>query len=194
MINPLYYLPGSRKQQLSVLVLAVGVPLVVWQATVYYERRSPYLNVMLGRTAVKGVAESGFHFQEYTDSVPFRWTNGDAKLLVPISPRRPPQRLWISIETFRAKPTTVRFQVLVDDSAVFDGSVPLGSWEETFDLSSHRFSKQAMIEIRSATFVPKGLMDGGKNTDTRVLGVQVKGIMLQRGDMEEAQGCNTRGA
>jgi hypothetical protein len=37
-----------------------------------------------------------------------------------------------------------------------------------------------MIELRSETFVPKGVMDKGKNTDTRMLGVQVKGVMLQR--------------
>ena len=33
-----------------------------------------------------------------------------------------------------------------------------------------------------ATFVPKGVMDGGKNTDARVLGVQVRGVMLKRDD------------
>jgi hypothetical protein len=124
--------------------------------------------------------ESGFHFQEYNGSEPFRWTSSSARLLVPISVKRPPQRLWVSVETFRAKAGAVPFQVLIDDASLFDGSVPLGKWEKSFDLSSHAFSKQTMIELRCATFVPKGVMDGRKNTDTRVLGVQVKGIMLQR--------------
>jgi hypothetical protein len=182
MLNPFYLLPGSPRQQLAVLALVLGVPLVVWQAAAYYQRRSPYLNVVLGCVPVKGVAESGFHFQEYNGSEPFRWTNGDAKLLVPISVKRPPEALWLSIETFRPKVAPIRFQLVVDDVAVFDGLAPPGKWERSFDLSSHPFSKQVMIELRSETFVPKGVMDGGKNTDTRVLGVQVKGIMLKRDD------------
>jgi hypothetical protein len=180
MINPLYYLPGPPKLWLGLFVLVVVVPVVAWLGVSYHQHRSPYLNVMLGCTAVAGVKESGLHFQEYNGSEPFRWTNGNAKLLVPISVKRPPQRLWVSIETLRPKPTKVRCQVLVDDVPVFDGSAPLGKWEKDFDLSSHPFSKQVLIELRSETFIPKRLMDGGKNTDTRVLGVQVKGIMLQR--------------
>ena len=85
-----------------------------------------------------------------------------------------------SIETFRPKAGAIRFQVLADGIAVFDGSAPLGKWEKTFDLSSNKFSDKVMIELRSETFVPKGVMDKGKNTDTRMLGVQVKGVMLQR--------------
>jgi hypothetical protein len=182
MLNPFYLLPGSPRQQLGVLVLVVVIPLAAWQATAYYQARSPYLNVVLGCMRVEGVAESGFHFQEYIGSEPFRWTNGDAKLLVPISVKRPPQQLWLSIEMLRPKAGPVRSQLLVDEVAVFDGSVPLGKWERSFDLSSHRFSKQVIIELRSDTFAPKGVMDAGKNTDTRILGVQVKGIMLQRDD------------
>jgi hypothetical protein len=165
---------------LGIFALVLVVPLTAWQTIGYYQRRSPYLNVVLGSTVVAGVAESGLHYQEYNGSEPFRWTNGNAKLLVPISVKRPPQRLWVSIETLRPKPTTVRCQVLVDDAPVFDGPAPLGKWEKDFDLSSHPFSKQVLIELRSETFIPKGAMDGGKNTDTRVLGVQVKGVMLQR--------------
>jgi hypothetical protein len=157
----------------------VVIPLAAWQATAYYQARSPYLNVVLGCTRVEGVAESGFHFQEYLGSEPFRWTNGEAKLLVPISVKRPPQQLWLSIEVLRAKAGPIRLQILVDEDVVFDGLASLGKWEKTFDLSAHRFSRRVMIELRSETFEPKGVMDAGKNTDTRVLGVQVKGIMLK---------------
>jgi hypothetical protein len=55
-----------------------------------------------------------------------------------------------------------------------------GRWERFFDLRAHKFAKGVRIEIRSSTFVPKGLMDAGTNTDTRNLGVQVKGILLRR--------------
>ncbi|MFC1597490.1 hypothetical protein ACFL5Q_06085 [Planctomycetota bacterium] len=181
MRDVLDYLRGPGKLWLGLLVLVLAISLGVWQTIAYYRQRA-YLNLVLGCMPVKGVAESGFHFQEYSDSEPFRWTHGGAKLLVPISPKRPPQRLWVSIETFRPKATPVRFQVLVDDIVVFDGSVPLGKWEKTLDLPSRQFSDKVMVELRSATFIPKGVMDRGKNTDTRVLGVQVKGVMLKRDD------------
>jgi hypothetical protein len=188
MFNPFYLLPGSPRQQLGVLVLVVAIPLAAWRATAYVQSRSPYLNVMLGSTRVEGVAESGFHFQEYTDGEPFRWTNGYAKLVVPISTKRPPQQLWLSIEVFRPKIAPIRFQLLVDDEILFDGQAPPGRWERSFDLGAHRFSKQVLIELRSEAFVPKGVMDGGKNFDTRMLGVQVKGIMLQRDDSKMKNG------
>jgi hypothetical protein len=182
MFNPFYLLPGSPRQQLGVLLLVVAIPLAVWQATTYVLCRSPYLNVVLGATRVEGVSESGFHFQESTDGEPFRWTNGAAKLLVPISTKRPPQQLWLSIVVFRPKVAPIRFQLLVDDELVFDGLAPPGKWEPSFDLGSRRFSKQVLIELRSEAFVPKGVMDDGKNTDKRMLGVQVKGIVLRRDD------------
>ncbi|MFH1921610.1 MAG: hypothetical protein ABIP48_17230 [Planctomycetota bacterium] len=178
-IDLLDYLRGPGKLWLGLFVLVVAPVLGVWQAIALYGQGA-YLDVVLGCTPVEGILESGFHFQEYSGSEPFRWTHGGAKLLVPINPRRPPQHLWISIETLRPKAGPVRFQVLMDDILVFDESVPLGKWEKTLDLPSEQFSDKVMVELRSDTFVPKGVIDGGKNTDTRVLGVQVKGIMLKR--------------
>ncbi|MHB0955208.1 MAG: hypothetical protein ACYC0X_02405 [Pirellulaceae bacterium] len=178
MINPLDHLPGSRKLWLGLFALAVVVVFGTRHLYLHY-RHTSYLNFMLGCQEVQGVAESGFHFQEETDSRPFRWTNGNGKLLIPVNTRHPPQRLWIGIETFRPKATPVRLQVLVDGTAMFNGSVPPGKWETTLDLIAHQFTDLTMIELRSETFIPKGVMDNGKNTDTRVLGVQVKGIMLK---------------
>jgi hypothetical protein len=179
MVNPLDFLPRNGKIWLGLLFLAGVISTGAWYAYVNYRNMS-YLNLMLGCTPVKGVAESGFHFQEHNGPDPFRWTNGAAKLWIPVNARRPPQRLWINIETFRPKAGPVRFQILADGVAVFDGSAPLGKWEKTFDLSSQKFSDKVMIELRSETFVPKGVMDKGKNTDTRMLGVQVKGVILKR--------------
>ncbi len=181
MVNPLDNLPGSKKLWFGLLALTVVIVLGTRQAYLHYRHMS-YLNFMLGCQEVKGVAESGFHFQEETESGPFRWTNGNAKLLVPIDTRHPPQRLWISIETLRPKTAPVRLQVWVDGTAMFDGSVPLGKWETTLDLTPQQFTDLTMIELRSATFVAKGVMENGKNTDTRILGVQVKGVMLNRNE------------
>jgi hypothetical protein len=181
MVNTIHRLPGPRKLWLGLLVAAVALPLA-WQAIAHYREKSrwAYLNLVLGSTKVEGVLESGFHFQEYNGPDPFRWTNGTAKLIVPVSARRPPQRLRVSIETYRPKVMSIPFQVLVDNIPVFDGKIALGKWEKTFDLASHPFSQQVLVELRSGQFIPKGLMDRGKNTDTRRLGVQVKAIVLER--------------
>ncbi len=178
-VNPFNYLPGSRKLWLVLAGLLVLISVGVRQAVVRY-RNTSYLNLLLGCTPVHGVAEAGFHFQEQSESGPFRWTNGAARLLVPANPGHPPERLWISIETYRPRAKPIRLQILVDESIVFDGQAPIGKWEKSFNLGSRQFSDKVMIEIRSDTFVPKGVMDRGKNNDTRVLGVQVKGIMLQQ--------------
>lgn len=179
MFNLLDYLPGARKRWLGVLVLAIALPLGIWKAAAYYPSKS-YVNLMLGAVPVEGVRESGFHYQEYVGDEPFRWTNGFARLLVPVSAKEPPQRLWLSVGVLRPKVTPVRFQVLVDETMVFDGKLSSSRSEMPLDLASHSFSKQAVIELRSETFKPKGVMDGGKNLDPRELGVQVWGIMLQR--------------
>ena len=107
-----------------------------------------YLNLLLGCVPVKGVAESGFSYQEKNGLVPFRWTDGAAKLLVPVDAEHPPQRLWVSIGIYRPEPASVPFHVLVDGISLYEGPVPLGKWAINLDLSSHRFSEQAAVELR----------------------------------------------
>jgi hypothetical protein len=172
--------PGSRILWLGILALVVVLPLAAWQVTAHYQRS--YVNVVLGSQRVDGVMESGFHYQEYAETEPFRWTNGWAKLLIPIDPKRPPQRLWVHLEAVRPKATPVRLQIVVGEVPVFDGSISPGRWEQTLDLPDQTLPDPLLIELRSDVFVPKGKMDDRKNNDTRLLGVQVKGLMLQRDD------------
>ena len=208
MVNLLDYLRGPRKLWLGLLVLAVGLPLAARLVMTHYRRSSSpapsasttagpsapapsasskagasYLNLLLGCVPVKGVAESGFSYQEKNGLVPFRWTDGAAKLLVPVDAEHPPQRLWVSIGIYRPEPASVPFHVLVDGISLYEGPVPLGKWAINLDLSSHRFSEQAAVELRSGTFLPKGRMSGGTYTDPRALGVQVNGVMLERDDV-----------
>lgn len=182
MFNPLDYLPESRKlRTVLVVILLVAIGVVTWAAVAYFGRKS-YVNVRLGCQAVEGVLDSGFHYQEYEGETPFRWTNGHAKLLVPINPRQPPQTLWVQIATYRPTLDPIPFRVLVDGEPVYDDEVPQGRWEETFNLAGHEFSDEVMIELISSTFVPEGVMDEGTNDDPRQLGVQVHGVMLKRDD------------
>ncbi|MGO8745143.1 MAG: carboxypeptidase-like regulatory domain-containing protein [Thermoguttaceae bacterium] len=195
MVNLLDYLRGTRKLWLGLLVLAVGLPLTAWLVVTHYRRSSSpapsasskagasYLNLLLGCVPVKGVAESGFSYQEKNGLVPFRWTDGAAKLLVPVDAEHPPQRLWVSIGIYRPEPASVPCHVLVDGISLYEGPVPIGRWAINLDLSSHSFSEQAAIELQSGTFLPKGRMSGGTYTDPRTLGVQVNGVMLERDDV-----------
>ena len=187
MPDPPSQLPASREPRMGrlvlmvvgLLILLVAVPLGVRMAVSHLQHRS-YLNVVLGCKRVDGVEESGFHYQEYHDTEPFRWTDGAARLVIPID--TPPRQVWVSVYTLRAEPTPVPFEILVDGTSLFEGELPLGEWERTFELGSHQFSERVAIELRSDTFVPEGVMDEGTNTDTRVLGVQIRGIMLQHDD------------
>jgi hypothetical protein len=142
----------------------------------------PALNRVLGCLPVQGVTESGFQFPEKDRSEPFRWTDGAAKLVVPLAANETPQRLWVNIQTIRPTATRIRLKILVDGSPLFEGPVRTGRWAANLDLSSRRFSGQTTIELQSDTFTPKSVMDGGKNPDTRALGTQLKGIMLQSDD------------
>lgn len=174
------YLLRSPKLWTTVLLSAAAVGLLVYQLYVHRKNLS-YLNTPLGCQQVDGVAESGFHYQEHDNTIPFRWTNGNAKLLVPINTRHPPEQLWVQITALRPTMDPVRFQLLIDGEALHDGVVPPGKWDRTFDLSGHTFNDATLVELRSAVFVPKGVMDQGKNTDPRRLGVQVQGLKLVRG-------------
>lgn len=179
MIRPLEHLSGSQRLWLGLMTIAILIVSATWYAWRQFHSVS-YADVLLGCQKVEGVAESGFHYQEEAAASPFRWTNGRAKLLIPIDRRRPPHALWVSIGTLRPKMEKIPLQVLVDGTVQFDEPLPPGNWEHTFDLAGHSFSDTVLLELRSATFVPKGVMDQGRSTDTRVLGVQVKGIMLKR--------------
>ena len=179
MTRPMNYLPRSPKLWATVLLCAAVVGLLVYHLQVHRKNLS-YLNIPLGCQQVDGVAESGFHYQEQSNAIPFRWTNGNAKLLVPVNTRHPPERLWVQIGALRPTMDPVRFQLLIDGEALYDGVVPPGSWETTFDLSDRTFNDATLVELRSAVFVPKSVMDHGKNTDPRTLGVQVQGLKLVR--------------
>ena len=66
-----------------------------------------FLDFPLGREAVPGTTESGFYPQEHHQGAPYRWTNGAAKLTVPVSPTNPPKTLSVSLGFTRPSGTRV---------------------------------------------------------------------------------------
>jgi len=145
-------------------------------------KHSDYRNIALGAEKIWGVEESGFNSHEWHDDRPFRWTNGAAKLVVPVDEQRPPRALRVDIESHppagKADETLIR--LLANGHDLYHGRIPRGSWSRTFGLDGATLAGQATIELLSDTFVPKNSVPASE--DSRTLGILVRGIWLLDGD------------
>ena len=130
-----------------------------------------YRNVALGDRWVWGVRESGFYGRRGNNGR--RWTNGAAKLVVPIDENRPPQVLKVDLASTGPKGT--QLTVLVNSDVLFHESVPRGRWSKTFSLAGRSFNKHLTLELLSDTVVPR---ETTGSTDGRSLGVMVEAITL----------------
>jgi WD40 repeat protein/serine/threonine protein kinase len=148
-------------------------------------QRLSFVNVTVGSEAFPEIDETGFHCQECYRGQPFRWTTGDARLVIPIDPTKPPDALLVQLAAYResavAKP---RLEIVVNDRSRFKGEIPLGRpWDRVIDLRDITLGDRVVLELLSDTFSPLGQKRGdGKGTsgDPRTLGVQVLGTKLLR--------------
>ena len=124
--------------------------------------RDAEIQVLGGRT-------SGFYGTEWAGARPFRWTRGDARLLVPLDPQAPPASLDISV-LITARPK--RLRITVEDCTLFDATIS-GGWSATFGLDECALEPPDVeIVLSSDTHVPE-------TRDTRTLGVAVGRIELR---------------
>jgi hypothetical protein len=134
-----------------------------------------YLDTPLGNEAVWGVSEKGFHelARDYGRTV--RWTDGAARLRVPLDPKRLPTALTVRLGAGAAG-TSLR--VLVNGQELFQGTLPGGPFVKSFDLSTVPLQqkKAAIIELLSSTFVPPPVHEDKEPPR----GVQVSEIRLVR--------------
>jgi serine/threonine protein kinase len=168
----------------ALLVLALVAGWAYWTPRL---PRSGMLNVTLGRELVPGVEELGFYHQEYDyKSRPFRWTDGNARLAIPVDAKKPPQALVVEVLTMRPPGVdTVRLRIVANKTDLFDARVAVGPWEKTFDLAGIDLGEELVVQIVSDTFVPLGVMEGGANRDPRTLGVEVRGVTPIRREQAE---------
>lgn len=133
------------------------------------------INVSLGSERVIGVEESGYHGQEYLDNIPVRWTNGAAKLVVPLDETRLPKFVGADIG-----PTGMgaekRVKILANGHRLFEGKLPKEGFTQILSLSRVPLGKQLTLELLSNTHIPKEVIK--ESTDVRTLGVLVKSIQL----------------
>ena len=112
---------------------------------------------------------SGFYGTEWAGSRPFRWTRGDARLLLPFDPQAPPASLAVEVLlTGRPK----QLSITADGCPLFDEAVSQ-RWSATFDLRNCSLTPPELeITLLSDTHVPS-------TRDTRELGVAVGRIELR---------------
>lgn len=119
-----------------------------------------------------GVRVSGFYETEWAGVRPFRWTRGDARLVVPIDPEAPPSSLAVEV-LISGGPK--QLNIAVDGCTLFD-EVVNGRWSAAFDLRECRLAPPDLeIALRSDTHVPE-------SSDNRTLGVAVGRVELRGTD------------
>jgi WD40 repeat protein len=142
---------------------------------------SSFLDITLGNEHQPEIAEAGFSFQEFARGEPFRWTDGNGKLVIPLRKGELPRGLLVRLRTFRgAGAKHAALKILVNSQPLFDGAIRLGSWEKTLDLTGVDLKDEVVVDLLSDTFCPLGNRrgDGGVSDDVRTLGVQVWEVKL----------------
>jgi hypothetical protein len=137
------------------------------------------LNVPLGIETVPGVEASGFYDQEIDPSQrPYRWTDGQARLVIPLDRAKPPRALRMQLYASHPPPLpSLTLRVVVNGQELFKDQLPNGPWEKTFDLNGFELGEALTLDILSTTFMPQEV-PGSKSSDARPLGIQVLGIQL----------------
>jgi hypothetical protein len=114
-----------------------------------------------------GVSASGLYATEWAGTQPFRWSNGNARLSIPVDAAAPPSELSVTI-AMAANPDTV-MTIAVDDCVLFEGVIQ-GAWSRTFPLRGCNIASERMeVSIRSTARPPA-------NGDPRSLGVAIASV------------------
>jgi hypothetical protein len=137
------------------------------------------LDVPLERGLILGTKATGFHREELFEGEPARWTNGAAKVVVPVHADSPPKALIVDIAW--SGPHAPRLQVIVNGYRLRE--VTIGrqqSWSARLDLSGIPMPERLIIELLSDTFMGCEQWDPGEDRvpDRRHLGVLVRDIRL----------------
>lgn len=134
-----------------------------------------FLDVTVGHRFVSSVEDSGFYHDEREKERWFRWTNGKAKVVIPLNKTAPrPQALEVRLQV----PRNISLQIVVNRRTLVNEPPnkqrALG-WDRTLDLNGIDLGEAIEVEILSST-----TKASPPSTDTRPLGVRVYGIKLRR--------------
>jgi hypothetical protein len=125
-----------------------------------------------GAEVLWNVTASGFYRTEWAGDQPFRWTEGQASLVIPVDQETPPSDL--SVKVLMTGPPTKNVRVSVNECTLFEGQFR-GRWNRTFPLSGCSLgSEMVEIKLETETHQPS-------SNDTRELGLAVHAIELRYG-------------
>ncbi len=130
-----------------------------------------WLGTNLAARPQDGIRESGLHRPERWEGTPFRWTNGQARLRIPLSGDERPRALDCSLVS--TGPQGTHLTIRVDGATLFAGDLAPGPWAATIPLPDQPADPDLLtLEIQSGVFRPDG-------QDARPLGVAIERIVLQ---------------
>lgn len=133
---------------------------------------SLYTKVNLATSNVPGMVRSGF-FEKMPKQRRFvRWTDGNAKIEVPIGPN---SFSALRITLAGTGPDGATITILANDEPLYTGYVN-GRWRKELALKDLPKRSDLVIEVRSDTFVPASTLK--RSPDERTLGVLVENIQL----------------
>ena len=172
-LNPYREVVGSKdNRDLGVLVSDIRLK------TRASRDPASFVGETLGAESVEGVDESGFYLPELFDESPARWTNGAARLRVPLDPRNLPQGL--EIEVSAPGRDGILLQVLANGVELWNERVPDQGRSVKLSLDQVALEKSLTIELNCEPFSPSETLEG--STDSRSLGVVVHAVRLTRAD------------
>jgi len=126
-----------------------------------------FLGIEIGSAVVPGVSTKGLHREENAGGTRLRWTDGDAKILVPVPSNELARKVAIVLYAL----TNTKMSLLLDDTEVMTLDVAPGLVSQTLPLNPPVSGRVLSIGVKSATFVPGP-------QDTRTLGVQIRSVRL----------------
>lgn len=118
-----------------------------------------FLSVEVGSAVVPGVATDGMYGREYSGTDCMRWTNGHAKILVPVGHNETAGKVSIALQAFEKTKT----RLMLDGTEVMALDVGPGLVSRTLVLNQRPSGQVISIGVESTTFIPN-------SQDTRRLG------------------------
>jgi hypothetical protein len=166
--------PDAERLRARLVISERRSDVALWMlpgADQYESATRSYLGARLGWREFPGIWESGFHRREKGRAGFFRWTAGNARLVVPVAGHMPPTKLEVDL----VPSTRTALELRVNDVVLFSGP----AWRNgrrTFSLTKVPSHDWMTIELLSDTVVPRDTTPGSH--DTRRLGVAVRAIQL----------------
>lgn len=142
----------------------------------YLHELSPSKNkeIRIGAYPALGTKEVGFYSTEIDEEgIPFRWTNGDAEIVIPVNTQEFPRALQISINNIGIEGRD--FWININGKIVYQGKTNRGVKELIIDINDiPNQDGKITVQIETETWSP----GTSGSSDTRDLGIAIEQIRL----------------